>query len=327
VYVRSLQSNNTPATTEATYRDWPSIVDVCFENREADIGRFLRRHLRSITPDVIQELTSTLQKAQAPSPVQKVLNTLENGAGRFRQELTKTHSDLATRGISEFAFVIQLPTDTDLKLNTSFLNLLMSANPKYTGWPMFIDSRGSQNPAQRPSVVDGAWQAFLVTFDTGFGLGDDADFWRASPDGSFYHARVIPDDMMQSSGGPAPGAVLDFGLVILRCAEAVLLGVDFAAAMNAVDDSSILYAFRWTKLKGRQLSAWAQRGQRWVPPGLMAYQDEVLSELAVPVGTPKAAIAQYVHAAVAPLFEVFQNTKFDLEVTTSLIDKLHARRA
>jgi hypothetical protein len=163
--------------------------------------------------------------------------------------------------------------------------------------------------------------------DTGFGLGDDADFWRASPDGSFYHGRVIPDDMAESSGGPTPGAALDFGLAILRCAEAVLLGVDFATALKAPEEESILYAFRWSKLKGRELSAWAQRGRRWVPPGLVAHQDEVLSELAVPVSTPRAAIAQYVHAAVVPLFEVFGDTTFDLDVTASLIEKLRARRS
>ena len=45
VYVRSLKANNTPSTTEAIWKDWPQIVEVCFENREADIGRFFRRHL------------------------------------------------------------------------------------------------------------------------------------------------------------------------------------------------------------------------------------------------------------------------------------------
>jgi hypothetical protein len=222
---------------------------------------------------------------------------------------------------------LSLPPQNDHKLTTSFLNLIMSANPKYTGWPMFIDTRGSHNSAERPSVVDDAWQAFLVSVGSGFGLGDDVDFWRASPDGSFYHARVMPDDLAQSSGGLAPGTMLDFGLAILRCAEAVLLGVNFAAALNAVDESPVLYAFRWSKLKGRHLSAWAQRGRRWVSPGLTAHQDEVLSELAVPVSTPKTSIAEYVHTAIAPLFEVFDDTKFDLEVTRSLIDKLHARRA
>lgn len=43
VYTRSLRANNTPSTTKATWKDWPDILKVCFDNREADIGRFLRR--------------------------------------------------------------------------------------------------------------------------------------------------------------------------------------------------------------------------------------------------------------------------------------------
>jgi hypothetical protein len=43
IYVRTLTSNNTPSTSEARYNDWPRITEICFNNREADIGRFLRR--------------------------------------------------------------------------------------------------------------------------------------------------------------------------------------------------------------------------------------------------------------------------------------------
>ena len=39
IYIRSLNSNNTPSTTQASWKDWAQIVEVCFDNREADIGR------------------------------------------------------------------------------------------------------------------------------------------------------------------------------------------------------------------------------------------------------------------------------------------------
>jgi len=45
VYVRSLTSNGIVSTTEARCQDWERLVGICMENREADIGRFLRRHL------------------------------------------------------------------------------------------------------------------------------------------------------------------------------------------------------------------------------------------------------------------------------------------
>jgi hypothetical protein len=36
VYVRSLRANNTPSTTKASWKDWPTIVEVCFGNREGE---------------------------------------------------------------------------------------------------------------------------------------------------------------------------------------------------------------------------------------------------------------------------------------------------
>ncbi len=53
VYVRSLSANNTPSTTIATWKDWDSIIEVCFDNREADIGRFLRRHLSGLKTEFL----------------------------------------------------------------------------------------------------------------------------------------------------------------------------------------------------------------------------------------------------------------------------------
>lgn len=45
IYVRTLLSNNTPSTGEARWNDWAILVEICFDNREADVGRFLRRRL------------------------------------------------------------------------------------------------------------------------------------------------------------------------------------------------------------------------------------------------------------------------------------------
>jgi hypothetical protein len=44
VYIRSLSQNNTPSTGEPRWDNWSSILDPLFDNSEADIGRFLRRH-------------------------------------------------------------------------------------------------------------------------------------------------------------------------------------------------------------------------------------------------------------------------------------------
>src|SRR5271165_6465654 len=42
---RTLASNGTVSTAAARPSDWRDIMEICFDNRKADIGRFLRRHL------------------------------------------------------------------------------------------------------------------------------------------------------------------------------------------------------------------------------------------------------------------------------------------
>jgi hypothetical protein len=132
VYVRSLQSNNTPATTKATWRDWPELVARCFENREADIGRFVRRHL---TPDVIQQLRETLGSAQpAPTPPsleEQALRFLEESAARFQAVASELPQPLPPHGAWEVAAVAGEPVQK-YATNTTFLNLITSNNPKYT---------------------------------------------------------------------------------------------------------------------------------------------------------------------------------------------------
>jgi hypothetical protein len=66
VYVRSLSANNTPSTTRATWKDWARIVENCFDNREADIGRFLRRHIGGLTPDHIRQFASAISGRSQP---------------------------------------------------------------------------------------------------------------------------------------------------------------------------------------------------------------------------------------------------------------------
>src|SRR5688572_8628025 len=57
---RTLRSNGTFSTATARPDDWRDIVEVCFENREADVGRFIRRQLSGLNPEVLASLASTL---------------------------------------------------------------------------------------------------------------------------------------------------------------------------------------------------------------------------------------------------------------------------
>ncbi|MDN2714111.1 hypothetical protein [Janthinobacterium sp. SUN120] len=47
IYFRTLNANGVPSSAKMSPRDLSSILEICFDNREADIGRFFRRQLAS----------------------------------------------------------------------------------------------------------------------------------------------------------------------------------------------------------------------------------------------------------------------------------------
>jgi hypothetical protein len=77
VYVRTI-SNGRPSSCEPmTATDWDKLMRICFDNREADIGRFMRRHL----PEILVEMGIDVQARSKQSGVH-----LEQAASDFLQQ-------------------------------------------------------------------------------------------------------------------------------------------------------------------------------------------------------------------------------------------------
>jgi hypothetical protein len=265
IYIRSLRANNALSTTTATWKDWPRIVEVCFDNREADIGCFFRRHLNSLTPDVVREFAAVIsQRVEPEATVEELLQKyLQESENRF-QTVAREHSvQLPEHGAWEVTLFLigDIPPHAT---NREFLNLLEASNPNYTGWPVWLDSRGFTDHSARPYVFQGAWEAFIISL--GSDSSDDIDFMRLDPKGRFYLRRALEDDVSGRSRGVIPLKFLDFGLQVVRTAEAIAVGTAFAEAMGcAAEETQLAFAFRWTKLRGRQLASWANPG-RFLPP-------------------------------------------------------------
>jgi hypothetical protein len=78
VYFRTLLANGTPSSAKLDLRhDFPVLLEVCFENREADIGRFLRRQLGARD-------TAALAAALKPFASQTRQRAEASAEGRFR---------------------------------------------------------------------------------------------------------------------------------------------------------------------------------------------------------------------------------------------------
>jgi hypothetical protein len=260
-------------------------------------------------------------KATMEELLQKYHQESEN---RFQTVVKERNIQLPEHGAWEVTLLLigQIPLHA---ANREFLNLLEASNPNYTGWPVWLDSRGFTDSSARPYVFQSAWEAFIVSL--GSDWNDDIDFMRLDPKGRFYLRRALEDDVSGRSRGLAPMKFLDFGLPVVRTAEAIAVGIAFAKAMgSAAEATQLAFAFRWTKLKGRRLASWANPGRFLPPMQSTAYQDEVLSFVNVPLETPLSALSNFVNQAVQPLFQVFDGFVLDRNVVEDLTRRLIERK-
>ncbi|MGB8898855.1 MAG: hypothetical protein WCC90_06245 [Methylocella sp.] len=175
----------------------------------------------------------------------------------------------------------------------------MSVNPQYTGWPVWLDSRGFVDQAAHPHVIDRAWQAFIVSLKEGWSA--HADFMRLDPKGEFYLWRLLQDDLTDKVH---PGTSLDGVLVLICMAEAIAVGLSIVKGLRWDAGARLGFAFRWAKLNRRQLASWANPLVT-VRPGHKAYSDDVTTYIEVPLDTPVSAIAPFVEEATRELFALF----------------------
>jgi hypothetical protein len=325
VYFRSLASNGTPSTTEARPSDWADIVEICFDNREADVGRFIRRHLAGLD---IASLMRLLGQPQAPTPTlcDRALKLIDRGEARFQEaikarRLSDDEKQMLQLGFWSIGVIID-PARTDAVPNQEFLARIASSNPKYTGWPMWLDARYMSIEESRPKVIKDAFEYLIVSLSPDF--SNHIDFARLDPKGEFFLHRLLQDDGVPNR--VRPGQVLDPMLMILRVAEAMAVGVAFARALGWPPDQATLgFAFRWHKLKGRRLTAWANPYST-INEGGIAHDDTIEGCVQFSLDTPLSALAQFVDEATKRLFTAFEGATIPRQAIEELVRRLFERR-
>jgi hypothetical protein len=324
VYVRSLSSNNTASTTQAKSKDWPQLIEVCFDNREADIARFIRRHLGSIGAEQLNALATVFAGKFEPEVFSEdILRAyFQESEKCFELKLKDRKASLPEHGVWEVGLILKgdVPHHST---NQEFLNLLSSSNPAYTGWPVWLDSRRfGEN--DHPYVIYGVWEALVLSRNTEF--LNLMDFMRLDPKGKFFLRRDLGYDMGISVHASQVLADLDFSFPIIRTAEAIAVGIAFAKSMGCLpEETTLAFAFKWTKLKGRKLSSWVNRSV-WIPQHTSAYQDEVIAFVNVPLDMPLSVLSQYVNQVVKPLFEIFDGFTLSEDIVEDITRRLIERR-
>lgn len=322
IYVRTLNANRRPSSAKVHWKDWPAIIDTCFDNREADIGRFVRRHLSGLTTDAVKQILGAMGEDNAGAPVEqnRLQMLLDDGKQRFSAAVAKRSLSLPKTGYWEVAMYLDGPVP-DQNLGT-FLNLLRSSNPEYSGWPVWLVSEAFGNEADRPYVIDHGWEALVALPG-----GRHTDFERFDPKGVFYHLRALFDDLQLTDYSPTPGVAFDYALPIYDCAEAIAVGLAFAKAMGCQEDNCKLeFAFRWSGLSGRELVSWYGRGGI-ISPGRKAHQDAITLYQSVPLSTPPSAIGGLLAQSLQPLYALFKGFELSAKVIEDKSTQLVERKA
>jgi len=325
IYFRTLKANGTPSTAKARPNDWQDITEICFQNREADIGRFLRRQLagRSVE-NLLEALTGfRASTVSLPTLFGRATAVTNAGHGHFLKAITsRKQSEVSVveeSGTWSVALAID-PPHADARPDKVFLNTVAGANPQYTGWPVWVDSRNFQDRAQAPNVIDKAWQALIVSLETGW--FKHIDFSRLDPFGNFYLFRVLEDDLTDKV---RRGTALDVIMVVIRVAEAIAVGLNFARSLDWQADARLGFNFRWTGLSNRELCSWASPLAS-ISPGHVAHDSSVDTFVELPLDTPVSAIASYVQQATRDLFVLFNGYTLPMEAIEHWVQRLIERR-
>jgi hypothetical protein len=325
VYFRTLRANGTVSTAAARPEDWREIADICFENREKDFGRLLRRYMGS--PHTASFLQSLQQHGvSSPPPIrQRAIELLDEGEKHFRQalsgrKLTRIEQAVVNAGSFSVALVVN-PPHADALPDRVFMSKIGAANPQYTGWPAWLDSSGFKDPSSRPKVKDKAWEALIVSVEGGW--SKHLDFVRFDPRGEFFHRRNLADDVSEKV---KPSTSLDPIIVIIRVAEHIAAGLAVVKALGWEPETTWLgFAFRWTKLKGRTLNPWANP-LVVISSYDVAHDDEVTTYVELPLDTSPTAIAPAVEQAVRELFVLFSGYQLPSNAIEQWVRKLVERQ-
>jgi len=322
LYVRSITSNNRVSSSEIRKGDWERLLTICFENREADVARFVRRHLIDIFDPSLLQATATHGRNAS------IIQLLDDGFKRFSDASEATeHLDSSMFGYREFSFEIQGDAPDQVP-NISLLQKISNNVPRVSGWNPWVILLGSSNDGDRPTVNDGRFEAFIDYSSGGF-VGPHLDYWSLHPAGKGYHIRALEDDLVAERKGykhPEPRTRLDFYLQISRVAEGIYVANSIAKTLGFDQETTQMkFAVRWKGLAGRMLSSWVEPSRSFHSFSA-ATQDEFVFEVNIPLNISKADVQEYVRPFIDNLFALFGGQEINEGVIAGIVDETLSRR-
>ncbi len=261
---------------------------------------------KSTAPSVTAEHQG--QPGGSPPITEPAKRFLEDSVRRFEQAIAEDQLLLPPHGSWEVALVLS----GDVPLHAAdqdFLRLIDRANRQYTGWPTWLVTSQFSDPSHRPRVFEESWEELIVNL--GSARSNHIDYIKFDPQGRFFLRRAYQEDVDGEKVRPL--TQLDFSMPVMRVAEAIAVGCSMALAMGCdPEKTNLIFCFRWTKLRGRELTS-RPNSTSYIAPGKKAYQDEVTSFVNVPLSTPVSAgeLFPYVDRVVQRFYRVFDGFVLD----------------
>lgn len=289
IYIRRAGPNSEePRTTD----EWDRFFERIVQNRQAELLDAMRSIMAGVLPRAERPPESTLVDRLCAFTSEAITRwqtlagtTLDGSPPRF------------PNGYYDVAFAID--GDFDRKSLSELNEIIHSAVRNHSGWPPFL-TIGRKPYTPRP--IDGAIECWIgPDTDGSFDKPAHHDFWRISPQGFLFTRRGYPED--GSYRGEAPGTTFDITTPTWRLGEAVLEAVYIAQALNA-RDANLLCQARWTCLAGRHLVSHGNPN-RSITGGRTIAQDSYEARETVALASLPAALPEFVHAILAPLYQLF----------------------
>lgn len=298
IYFRTLSSNGTVSTSEPkSSKDWERLLNICLENKETDIAKFFQNNLTEAQLQKIKEFLFRTSNEPSQNNNHDAKNCLNYGYKEYLVIANK--KSIPTHGTFQVAFIINNKTEK-ITISQTLLQTLKSSNPRPSGWPLWVILQNSPDEDKRPQHHSDRWQAFIDASNT-------LDFWMVTEKKCFYHYRALRDDMNGSTTAQAKAEKLneiDFVWQVENICDAIATGLAFAQALNEDGDATLAFAFKWTKLKNRYLTAWAHPA-RYIDCESKSNTDECSHEVNISINATRANIVNYTYEVACHLFLTF----------------------
>jgi hypothetical protein len=312
LYVRTLRTNGRFSSACATAADWPQLMELCFNNREANIGAFIRRQLAGLdAASLLDGLQGLLSAAKGPTPVEAVDEYMNRCFGRYSERREKSPIPIPDVGVRETAAMI-VGQFTPPELSREYMLMRLGRAPRLSGWSPWVGLLNVESSLGRVDYVDSGWESFeYVTV-----MFPSVDFSRIDSSGKFYALEGFRDDLTQHV---PPKQYLEFVIETARVAETMATCLFFAKDFCGPESTNELcFGFRWRGLKGRRLSSWANPGRSFVTRDA-AVQDELVTHVTIPIASAPDAIGLQVESVVKPLFRLFGGWEFESQVLQQIV--------